>query len=899
VSNRIDFRLRSCFVASLFLGILSACGLFAQSPNALLPGPKPADAPLEWKQLVGIYLDEDAKHSYVLLERDGKLFWRDEKGVSLEFSAYEGIVFPPSEGNRVVGHSIERDEAGNVAGFCYLNFCYSRSDAGADPSRSYHVIPARPVGDLRREALAALPPVEKGPFRKVDLVELAPLNASVHFDIRYATSNNFLGTPVYSQARAFLQRPAVEAFLRVQQKLKPFGYGLLIHDAYRPWYVTKIFWDATPPEGKIFVADPADGSRHNRGCAVDLTLYDLATGKPIEMPGTYDEMSPRSFPGYPGGTSLQRWHRDLLRRAMESEGFAVYESEWWHFDYKDWHEYPILNVSFEKLGPAVASETNPALYDLIIRNGHILDGTGNPWYAADVAIAADRIAAIGDLREARAKREIDAKGRIVSPGFIDMLGQSEASLLIDNRSLSKLSQGITTEITGEGGSIAPQNEKTIASQKPFLDHYHLTIDWTTLDGYFRRLVKQGTPLNIGTYVGSAQVREAVIGDDNRAPTAAELEQMESLVEQAMKDGALGVSSALIYPPNIYAKTEELTALAQVASKYGGLYATHLRSEGASEMSALAEAIRIGREANLPVEIFHLKVSGKPRWGTMKNVVAAIQNARHSGLDIAADMYPYTAGATALASALPPWVADGGTQKLLARLKDPETRARIKKDLAGDHPDWENLFYDCGGAAGVLISATENPELKQFAGKTLDEVAKAWKKSPEDALMDFVLADNAQTGAIYFMASEEDLRTGLTQSWTSIGLDAGEMSLDGPIYEPHEHPRAMGSMPRFLGHYVRDEHLLSLETAIRKITSLPAQRAHLESRGLLKPDFFADITIFDPSTILDHATFIKPDQLSDGIDYTIVNGQIEFDHGKLTGVTSGQILRGRGWQPATR
>lgn len=535
-------------------------------------------------------------------------------------------------------------------------------------------------------------------------------------------------------------------------------------------------------------------------------------------------------------------------------------------------------------------------YDLIIRNGHVVDGTGNPWYGADVAVSGDRIAAIGDLHEAHAKREIDAKGRVVAPGFIDMLGQSEISLLLDNRSLSKLSQGITTEITGEGGSIAPQNEKTIATAKPFLDKYKLTVDWTTLDGYFRRLEKQGTPINIGTYVGSAQVREVVIGDDNRAPTPAELEQMKSLVEQAMKDGALGVSSALIYPPNIFAKTDELIALAQVAAKYGGLYATHMRSEGASEMPALAEAIRIGREAHLPVEIFHLKVSGKPRWGTMKNVVAAIQNARDSGLDIAADMYPYPAGSTALASALPPWAADGGVQKLLERLKDPAVRARIKKDLSGDHPDWENLFYDCGGAAGVLIASAEKEELKPFEGKTLDDVAKAWKKSPEDTLMDFVLADDAQTGAIYFMASEEDLRTGLSQPWTSIGLDSNEMSLDGPTYEPHTHPRAWGSMPRFLGHYVRDEHLMPLEAAIRKITSLPAQREHLENRGLLKPGYFADITVFDSATLIDHATFTKPDQLSEGIEYTIVNGQIAYDRGKLTGATAGRVLRGRGWHP---
>ena len=539
--------------------------------------------------------------------------------------------------------------------------------------------------------------------------------------------------------------------------------------------------------------------------------------------------------------------------------------------------------------------SDPTEYDLIIRDGHIIDGAGNPWYAADVAIQGDRIAAIGDLQAAHAKREIDAAGQIVAPGFIDMLGQSELSLLIDNRSLSKLAQGITTEITGEGGSIAPQNDKTIATLKPELDHYKFTLDWTTLDQYARRLEKQGTPLNIGTYVGSAQIREAVIGDDDRVPTPAELQQMQALVEQAMKDGALGISSALIYPPNIHAKTDELIALAKVASKYSGLYATHMRSEGASESAALAEAIRIGREANLPVEVFHLKVSGKPRWGNMKQVVATIQAARDSGLDIAADMYPYIAGGTALASALPPWVADGGVQKLLERIKDPAIRARIKKELAADHPDWENLFYDCGGASGVLIASVENPTLKQWEGKTVDVVAKAWKKSPEDTLMDFVLADNAQTGALYFMASEEDLRIGLSQPWTSIGLDANEMSLDGPLFEPHGHPRGFGSMPRFLGHYVRDEHLMPLEAAVRKITSLPAQREHLTDRGLLKPGYFADVTIFDAAKIIDRATYNNPAQLAAGVDFTIVNGQIEFDHGKLTGATAGHFLRGRGWQ----
>jgi N-acyl-D-amino-acid deacylase len=559
----------------------------------------------------------------------------------------------------------------------------------------------------------------------------------------------------------------------------------------------------------------------------------------------------------------------------------------------------ILSVAFAFPATRACAQTREQpQYDIVIVNGHIIDGTGNPWYGADLAISGDRIAAIGDLHDAHARRVIDAKGRIVAPGFIDMLGQSEFFLLIDNRSLSKLSQGITTEITGEGSSIAPQNEKTLGPVKPFLDRYKLTVDWTTLDGYFRRLEKQGTPLNLGTYVGSAQVREAVIGDDDRAPTTQELEQMKSLVEQAMKDGALGISSALIYPPNSYAKTEELIELAKVASQYGGLYATHMRSEGASEMSALAEAIRIGREANLPVEVFHLKVSGKPRWGNMKNVVAAIQLARDSGLDITADLYPYLAGATELDAELPPWVADGGPKQLLARLRDDSVRARIKKELTTDHADWENIFFDAGGASGVLIASVQNPSLKQFEGKTLADVAKAWKKSPEDTLMDFVLADGAQTEAIDFYGSEEDLKTALSQPWTSIGLDAEETSLDGPLYNSHTHPRTFGSMPRFLGYYVRGEHLLPIEAAIRKVTSLPAQREHLEGRGLLMPGYFADITIFDPATIIDHATYIKPDQLSTGVDYVIVNGQLEYDRGKLTGITAGRALRGRGYQPST-
>jgi dihydroorotase/N-acyl-D-amino-acid deacylase len=558
----------------------------------------------------------------------------------------------------------------------------------------------------------------------------------------------------------------------------------------------------------------------------------------------------------------------------------------------------ILFVAVMRMQSASRQNANAGdaeAYDVIIRGGHILDGTGNPWYAADIGIRDDKIAAIGKLENANAKRVIDAVGSVVAPGFIDMLGQSETSLLIDNRSLSKLSQGITTEITGEGGSIAPQDERTLAPMKPFLEQYHLVVDWTDLDGYFRRLEKTGTPLNLGTYVGAAQVREAVIGDDDREPTPAELEKMKGLVAQAMQQGAMGVSTALIYPPGHYAKTDELVALASVASQYGGIYATHMRSEGQTEMEAIDEAIRIGREAHLPVEIFHMKVSGKTRWGSMPKVVAKIEAARESGVDVAADMYPYLAGATALASCLPPWVADGGTAKLLERLRDPAVRQRIKTEMAADHPSWENLYFDSGGAPGVMISGVVNPELKKYDGQTVAEMAASEKKDALDALFDFILADKAQTGALYFIANEEDLQYGLKQRWTSIGLDANESSLDGPIFEAHNHPRAWGSMPRFLGHYVRDLHLAPLPEAIRKITSLPAEREHLARRGLLKPGFYADITIFDPATIIDKATYAAPNQVSEGVHYVFVNGQLEYENGNLTGTTAGRALRGPGWR----
>ena len=544
--------------------------------------------------------------------------------------------------------------------------------------------------------------------------------------------------------------------------------------------------------------------------------------------------------------------------------------------------------------PGLAQSPQPAGYDILIRGARIIDGTGNPWYAGDVAIRADRIVAIGKLPNATARRVIDATGMVVAPGFIDMLGQSEVSLLIDNRSVSKLAQGITTEITGEGASAAPQNTLTIAAAQPGLDPYHLKIDWATLDDYWMRLDKKGTPINIGTYVGAAQVREAVLGSVNRAPTTEELEKMKALVAQAMQQGALGISTALIYPPGHYAKTEELIELAKVAAHYGGIYATHMRSEGLNEVAAIREALRIGQEARLPVEIFHLKVSGKSRAGKMIEIVRMIQEARDQGQDVTADMYPYVAGATGLASSVPPWVAEGGMSKLLERLRDPAVRQRIKTEMsATGERSWENLYLDSGGAQGVMVASVINPALKQYTGKTVAEVAAQQKKEPLDALFDLVLADNGLSSALYFMASEEDLQTGLRQPWTSIGLDANEMSLDGPLFEPHTHPRAFGSMPRFLGHYVRELQLMSLEQAIRKITSLPAQRERLVGRGLIKEGFFADITVFDPGSIIDKATYTEPAQLAEGVQYVLVNGLVAFESGKVTGAMAGRALKGQG------
>ncbi len=534
-------------------------------------------------------------------------------------------------------------------------------------------------------------------------------------------------------------------------------------------------------------------------------------------------------------------------------------------------------------------------YDVLIRNGRVVDGSGNPWIYADVGIIGDRIVFVGKADpNVAAKRTIDAKGLIVAPGFIDMLGQSEMNLLIDRQAVSKLTQGITSEITGEGESIAPTNDAINAEHADFFAHYHITPDWRTLEQYFERLSKQGIAINIGTYVGAAQLRRMAIGTADRPPTPEELKQMQIMVDDAMSDGAMGVSSALIYAPGSYAKTDELIALAKAASAKGGIYATHTRNEGDTEMDALQEAFRIGREANSPVEIFHLKVSGKENWGEMPKVVAAIEQARASGVDVTADQYPYTASATSLGAVIPPKFHEGGTDQFVKRLKDPAVRQQIRKQLNGTTGGFENMWRGVGGADGVMVVSVLNPALRKYEGKTVAQIAKMENKDPLDALMDLVIADRDNVGAVYFSMSEQDVKLAMRQPWVSVGTDYGEVSPTGPLGESKTHPRAYGSFARILGKYVREDHNLRLEDAIRKFTSLPAQREKLDHRGLLRSDSFADITIFDPAMVRDVATFEDPNRPSVGFEYVFVNGVLALEHDKVTGEMGGRPLRGPGY-----
>ena len=554
-----------------------------------------------------------------------------------------------------------------------------------------------------------------------------------------------------------------------------------------------------------------------------------------------------------------------------------------------------LTLILSTMAPATSVSSKTSDYDLIITNGLIIDGSGRPAFRADLAIKDDRIVRIGNLRGAGAKRTIDAKGQIVAPGFIDMLGQSETYLLIDPRAMSKVMMGVTTEITGEGESIAPINDRILKEQEDFNRRYQLTVDWRTLGEYFKRLGKQGAGVNLGTFVGATQVREYVIGYDDRPPTPLELEQMKKLVAEAMKDGALGVSTSLQYVPARFAKTDEIVELAKVAHQYGGIYITHQRSEANAIDDSMKEVFEIARRANIPAEIWHFKTAYQKNWGRMPEMLRRIETARRQGLKITADVYPYVAGSTSLSACLPPWAIEGGTDRMIARLKDSQTRERLKREISADSNTWENIYLGSGGPSGILIASVVNRDLESSQGKRLSEVATEQNKDPLDALFDFIIADHGQTGAIFFMMKESDMQAALKSPFVSICTDNGARATDGPLAGSKSHPRGWGAYPRILGRYVRDQHLMPLEFAIHKMTGLPAGNLGLTRRGLIREGYFADITIFDPKTVIDRATFEEPNQYPVGINFVIVNGQIEVDNAQRTPALAGQVLRGPGYK----
>lgn len=555
----------------------------------------------------------------------------------------------------------------------------------------------------------------------------------------------------------------------------------------------------------------------------------------------------------------------------------------------------LLVAAMFSLAQLSSAQLSSASFDIVITNGRIIDGTGSPWYSGDVGIRDGKIAAIGDLSGTSRKRTIDAAGKVVAPGFIDMLGQSETTILVDPRLPSKIYQGITTEITGEGGSIAPMNDVLLESDRAGFEHYQITADWKTFRQYFARLEKQGMGINLASYVGATQVRRMVLGDDDKQPTPEQLEQMKALVREGMKDGAVGVSSALEYAPAPYAKTEELIALAAEAGKFGGIYATHMRNESDSVLESIDEALRIGREAHVPVEIWHIKVAGKKNWGRMPEVVAKINAARAAGADVSADTYAYTAWFNDFSAFVPPWVHDGGAAKMVERLKDPATRKRIRRDMLTPSKNWDNEWQEIPGPQAVMIGVVQNEKMLPLQGKRLSEIAKVWGKDPIDALLDFLIDDPYSEVAVFGM-SQPDVTLALKQPWVAVDNDSPGTSPEGILGQEHPHPRAYGTFPRVLRKYVREEKILTLPDAIRKFSALPAQRMRLTDRGVLKAGMWADMVVFDPATVRDLATFDKPNQLSEGMEYVLVNGLPVIDKGKMTGELPGKVLRGEGYVP---
>lgn len=533
----------------------------------------------------------------------------------------------------------------------------------------------------------------------------------------------------------------------------------------------------------------------------------------------------------------------------------------------------ILLTALLALPAAVGAQDAPVTYDIVIRNGRVLDGAGNPWIRADVAIKDGHIARVGRVT-GRGAREIDATGKYVSPGFIDMMDQSGGVLPRSGLAENKLRQGVTSAIGGEGGTPVPVDSIT---------------------DYFRGLETQGISLNFGTYFSETQARVAVLGMDARAPTAAELQEMKGIVARAMEQGAMGMTTALIYPPSSFATTDELVAVADTAAVYGGIYASHIRGEGAELVQAVVEAIEIGERAGMPVEVFHFKAAYQPGWGTLiRQAAQEIEAARGRGVDVAADVYPYTAGGTGLEATIPSWVFDGGMDSVRARIARPEVRAQLKEQLKTGYPGWWNIVEASGGWDGIVLVNARNPDNARFEGMSLSEIGKAWGKDPADAAWDIVAAAEGRVMAIYHMMSEDDVRWALQLPWTSVGSDAGAALVAGePDVLGLPHPRSYGTFPRVLARYVRDEKILPLEEAVRKMTSWPATRMRLERRGLLREGFWADVVIFDLDRIQDRATYDEPLLMPDGVDWVLVNGQVVIEEGHHTGAKPGKVLYGPG------
>ena len=544
--------------------------------------------------------------------------------------------------------------------------------------------------------------------------------------------------------------------------------------------------------------------------------------------------------------------------------------------------------------PLAARAAEPP-YDLLVTGGRVVDGTSAPWFVADVAVRDGRIVAVGALARHAARRTIDASGLYVTPGFIDLLGQSEYNVLVDKRAASKITQGITTEVTGEGSSIAPLNDAMLADGKDVYERYGFTPDFRTLEGYFKTFERRGSAINLGTFVGAGSLRDLVIGKADRRATPEELKRMCDAVDQAMREGALGVSSSLQYVPDMYNSTDELIAMAKVAARYGGAYFTHQRSEANAIDASMDEVFRIAREAGIRTQIWHFKTAYKRNWGRMAALLERLRAARAQGIDVAANQYPWTAGSNGLDACLPPWIREGGRDALLKRLADPALRERAKREMLEDSDAWSNQYLGSGGPEGVLIASVVNASLKKYEGKTVAQIAAEEKKDPRDALIDLVIADRANTACIIFMMDEDDVRTALKSPLVAFGTDSGAGATDGIFSQEKSHPRGWASTARILGKYVRDEKLLPLEEAVRKMTSFPAEAAALKDRGLIKEGFWADLVVLDLAKVQDLATYEEPRRYSAGFPYVAVNGVLVVDGGRITGAAPGKALRGPGYR----